>query len=137
MTDETPDSTPLNKLVSTYIKIRDRRELHKKEFETHDKELEAQQDLIKAELLRHCKVTNSEGGKTEAGTFTRGVKSRYWTSDWESMNAFILEHKVPEFYEKRLQQSNVKQFLEDNPNLHPPGLNIDTEYTITVRRSKG
>ena len=27
-----------------------------------------------------------------------------------------------------------KHFLEDNPDLHPPGLNVDSRYTVVVRR---
>jgi hypothetical protein len=38
--------------------------------------------------------------------------------------------------EKRLHQTNMKQFLEENPDLKPAGLNIDSEYTIVVRRGK-
>jgi hypothetical protein len=30
----------------------------------------------------------------------------------------------------------MKQFLEDHPDLLPPGLNRDSEYTVTVRRKK-
>jgi hypothetical protein len=28
----------------------------------------------------------------------------------------------------------VKQFLEENPDVLPPGLNSDSEYAITVRK---
>jgi hypothetical protein len=30
----------------------------------------------------------------------------------------------------------MKQFLEDNPGTLPAGLNVDSAYSITVRRSK-
>jgi hypothetical protein len=50
------------------------------------------------------------------------------------MGKFIVEHKVPELLEKRIQQTNMKQFLEEHPELLPPGLNVDSEYTVTVRR---
>jgi hypothetical protein len=72
--------------------------------------------------------------RTQAGLFYRGIKTRYWTNDWDSMNRFILEHGIPEFYEKRLNQTSVKQFLEENPDVLPPGLNVDSEYVITVRK---
>jgi hypothetical protein len=52
------------------------------------------------------------------------------------MYKFMLEHEAPELLEKRLHQSNMKQFLEENPEVLPSGLNVDSEYTITVRRSK-
>ena len=41
------------------------------------------------------------------------------------MYKFVLKHEVPEFFEKRLNQTNVKQFLEENPDLQPAGLNVD------------
>jgi len=67
--------------------------------------------------------------------FYRSVKSKYWTSDWEAMHKFILEHGVPELLDKRLNQTNMKQFLEENPEVLPQGLNKDTEYAIAVRKS--
>jgi hypothetical protein len=63
----------------------------------------------------------------------RSQKRRYWTSDWESMHKFILEHEAPEFLEKRLNQTAVKEFLEENPDILPPGLNVQSEYTISIR----
>ena len=50
------------------------------------------------------------------------------------MYSFIKEHDVPEFLEKRLNQTNVKQFLEENPECVPQGLNVDSEYLISVRK---
>jgi hypothetical protein len=50
------------------------------------------------------------------------------------MYNFILEHNVPEFFAKSLNQGNVKQFLEENPEVMPQGLNADSEYSISVRK---
>ena len=50
------------------------------------------------------------------------------------MFSFIREHDVPEFFEKRLNQANVRQFLEENPDVVPKGLNVDSEFTISVRK---
>jgi len=36
--------------------------------------------------------------------------------------------------EKRIHQTNMKEFLENNPDVEPMGLNIDREYEITIRR---
>jgi hypothetical protein len=43
---------------------------------------------------------------------------------------------VPELLEKRLHQTNTKAFLEENPELLPPGLNANMEYSVTIKRSK-
>jgi len=131
MSDE---KVSVEKLTRTYIKIRDRRAQLSAKFKEEDEGLKAQQDKVKRALLDYCKEQDVESVRTSAGLFYRSVKKRYWTSDWESMHKFILEHEVPEFLDKRLNQSNVKQFLEDNPDLLPPGLNVDSEYAISVRK---
>lgn len=124
----------VEKLTRVYIKIRDKRAELSANFKTEDDKLKEQQDKIKRALLDHCKEHNVESVRTSEGLFYRSVKKRYWTSDWDSMSKFILEHEVPEFFEKRLNQTVVKQFLEENPDVVPPGLNVDSEYTISVRK---
>jgi|TARA_B100000902_G_scaffold394706_1_gene451583 hypothetical protein len=124
----------IEKLTATYIKIRDKRSKLATEFKTKDDELKSQQDRIKRALLEHCKEHDVESVRTAEGLFYRTIKKRFWTNDWESMHKFILDQQVPEFLDKRLNQSNVKQFLEDNPDLLPPGLNVDSEYAIAVRK---
>jgi hypothetical protein len=52
------------------------------------------------------------------------------------MNKFILEHGLPDLLEKRIHQTNMKAFLEENPDELPPGLNANMEYSVTIRRSK-
>jgi hypothetical protein len=51
------------------------------------------------------------------------------------MYEFIREHDVPDLLERRIAQSNFKQFLEANPDLMPEGVNLESKYSITVRRA--
>ncbi len=135
MTDNTETETiGLDRLVSAYVKLRDVKAQIRKELEEQEAEIESKMNTIKEALLEHCKATGSESVRTSAGTFYRGVKSKYWTSDWDSMNKFILENNAIDLLEKRLHQTNMRTFLEENPDKLPPGLNVESEYTITVRR---
>jgi phage pi2 protein 07 len=124
----------LRKLTTAYINIRAERSNLATEFKKEDDELKDKQDRIKSALLEFCKENDVDSVSTSAGVFYRTKKNRYWTSDWESMHKFILEHETPEFLEKRLNQSAVREFLEDNPDVLPPGLNVQSEYTISIRR---
>lgn len=127
---------PLEQLTATYIKIRDARADLKRSYERADEELENQLTLIESEMLEICKSVDANSIKTNAGTVIRSVKSRYWTNDWDSMYSFIEKHRAFALLEKRLHQTHMKQFLEENPNSHPAGLNVEREYTVVVRRSK-
>jgi hypothetical protein len=133
MTDTTTP-VPLEKLTAVFIKMRAKRTEMAAQYKKEDGIIVAQMDQIKAALLDYCKTNGINSGNTEGGQFIRSVKTKYWTSDWESMNEFIMEHKVPEFYTKSLNQTNVKQFMDENPDVIPPGLNVDSEYVMTVKK---
>jgi hypothetical protein len=125
-----------DKLAEIYIKIRDKRAEIKELYEQQDEELKAQQDLLAEKMLEVCRDNNADSIKTPAGTIIRKVDTRYWSTDWDSMYEFIEEHNAYPLLEKRLHQTNLKQFLEENPNLLPAGLQADSKYTVVVRRSK-
>lgn len=127
---------PADKLAEIYIKIRDKRAENKEKFEAEDASLKEQQDLLAEEMLEVCYENNADSIKTPAGTIIRKVDTRYWTTDWDSMYQFIQEHDAYPLLEKRLHQTNLKQFLDENPNLLPAGLQADSKYTVVVRRSK-
>ena len=126
----------LDRLVSVFIKIRDKKNQIAAKAREEEQALNEKLKVIEGALLDHCKDNSIESVRTESGTFYRSLRQKYWTSDWESMNKFILENEVPELLEKRIHQGNIKQFLEDTPALLPAGLNCESEYTVTVRRKK-
>ena len=127
---ETAPTIPAEKLVKVYLKMR----AAKADLEAQVKKIDAQMDQVKAGLLDYLKVQNLETVRTGAGLFYRSVKKRFTTNNWEAMGKFVLEHQIPELYEKRLHQGNMQTFLEEHPDLLPPGLNVDSEYQITVRK---
>jgi hypothetical protein len=124
-----------DKLVAAYIKMRDRRAELLREYEDADGGVKTQMEMVEAKLLELCKTVGADSLKTKHGTVIRGVKTRYWTSDWASMHKFILEHQMPDLLEKRISQSTLKQLLDENPDMMPPGVNVDSKYSVTVRRS--
>jgi hypothetical protein len=127
---------PLAKMTKVYLKIKAERDKLSAEYKEADDELVSQQDKIRSALLGYLKENDLKSVKTDAGTFYRTVKQKYWTSDWENMHKFILEHEVPEFLDKRLNQKNVREFLEEHPDLLPKGLNVDAEFALTIRKGK-
>ena len=124
----------VDKLVSVFIKMRDERDRVKRELEKQVEDIEDQMKVISAELLSICKETGADSFRTPFGTAYRTLKERYWTNDWESFHKFMQDNGAMELLERRIHQTNMKQFLEENPDLHPAGLQRDREYQITIRR---
>lgn len=133
---ESQANVPLEKLTRVYIKMRDKKAEVTHELEAKVSKIEQDMRTVKTAILAHMKEIGAESLRTEAGVVYRTVRTMYATSDWESMHKFILEHGVPDLLEKRIQQTNMRAFLEENPELLPPGLNANNEYSVTIKRSK-
>jgi hypothetical protein len=126
----------VDKVVEVYIKIRDARDEARKKADEIEADFESQLKVLEVQMLDVCKSTGATSLKTPYGTIMRAEKRRYWTNDWEKFYHFMFEHNVPELLEKRIHQTNIKQFLEENPDMLPLGINVEAEHSITVRRSK-
>ena len=115
-------------LAAIYVKIRDaRRDLAKK-----DEELKAQLVVVAEQLLEICKEQGAQTIRTPHGTISRRLNKHYWTSDWDSFFRFIKENETFSLLQRRINNANMEQFLEENPNLHPPGLQADIGQTIVI-----
>ena len=137
MTEEvTKAEVPIEKLTRIYIKMRDKRAELSQELDNKMAKMDEDMRIVKTAVLDHMKELGIESLRTDAGIVYRTVRTKYATSDWESMNKFILEHGVPELLVKAINQSNMAAFLEEHPDLLPPGLNANSEYSVTIKRSK-
>lgn len=123
-----------DQLAEAYIKLRDERALLKKQYENEDDKLSMQMDDISRTLLELCTEQNASSITTAHGTVIRSVTTRYWTNDWGSLYEVINKYKAPYLLHKSITNSAMRDFLEEHPEAHPPGLNVDSKYTISVRR---
>jgi hypothetical protein len=128
------DKLPVEKLVAAYRKLRAAIAEEEEIFEAKVADLKEKLDYVSKELLEFCNDQNVDSIRTPAGTLSRRVQSRYWTTDWDQMYSFIEKHNAPFLLEKRLHNGNVKQFLEENPDALPVGLQVDNKYVVHVRK---
>ena len=129
----TPEPS-LEGLVAVYIKMRNAIEEKEEEHKAEIAELKADFDTVASKLLSICQELGADSLKTPAGTVSRRMTTRYWTSDWDSMYKFIKANDAPFLLEQRIHNNNMRHFLEDNPDGLPPGLQTDHKYTVQVRR---
>ena len=124
-----------DKLVKAYIKMRDFRSQLKAQYDEQDNAVKEQMGLVESQLLELCKTTGADSLRTKFGTVSRTVQTRYMTGYWESMYKFIMENNAPDLLERRISQIQMREFLKENPDAMPIGLNVDNRYVVTVRRS--
>lgn len=124
----------LEQTVKVYLNIRNAIEEMEERHKAELKHLKDQFEVVGNYLLDFCNSQNLDSVKTAAGTISRRVTSRYWTSDWDSMYRIIKDHDAPYLLEQRIHQGNMRQFVEEHPEAFPPGLNSDSKYTVSVRK---
>jgi hypothetical protein len=131
---ETETVVPLDKLAKIYRKMRDRVSELTREYDNEVETIKAQQAEIAAAMKEQMQALGVTSVRTDQGTVVLSVKTRYSTSDWDSFKSFVVEHDALDLFEKRIAQTNMKQFLDENPGVVPPGLNSNAEYDISVRK---
>lgn len=132
---EDQELPPTPKLVKAYLKMRDARSALAAKFEADDKSIKEQMEVIEGLLLETCKRAGGNVSIPGIGSVIRGVSTRYWTSDWEAMHKFIEENNALDLLERRIAQRAMGEFLKSNPDKMPKGMNVESKYTVTVRRT--
>ena len=128
------DKVTPDKLAKTYLRIRAERSILSAKYKEEDGNLIRQLDIIKQAMLDHCEDHNVESVRTSEGLFFRSTKKKYWVSEWDAIHKLIVEENAPQLLDKRINQANMREFLEENPDLKPEGLEIEEEVTISVRK---
>jgi hypothetical protein len=131
----TVELIPLDKLAKIYRRIKAEIDRLTQEYDTQIEQLKAQQDEIRFALKDQMKVLGVRSVNTSHGTVSLVTKTRYNTQDWDSFKRFMIENDAVDLLEKRIAQTNMARFLEENPGLVPPGLNSTTEFEIRVTKS--
>ena len=122
----------IERLMKAVIEIREKIAAN----EQATKIMKQEKSELDAILIEACRLLKSDSLKNQVGTLTRRVKKRYWTTDWPSMYKFIKEKDLIEFMEKRLNQTNIKEYIAENPDELPPGLSTSSEYTVSIRKHR-
>lgn len=121
-------------LVARYRELRDQKAEYTKDYKAKVASVEEELDQVSAQLLDICNAHSIESLRTDAGTAMRRTITKYWTSDWERMYQFIREHDAFHLLEQRVHSKHMEDFLDENPDLMPIGLNIDRKFVISVRK---
>ena len=125
---------PLDKLAKVYRKIKAEIDALTQEYDTKIEQLKAQQDELRFAMKDQMKAHGVKSVNTAFGTVSMIHKTRYSTDDWDSFKKFIIENDVVDLLEKRIAQSNMARYLEENPGSVPPGLNAFSDFEIRVTK---
>jgi hypothetical protein len=64
-------------------------------------------------------------------------KRTYSSSDWDRTYDWLVANNCPEVLIKRIHEGNMQHWIDNHPNDElPPGINVFTEHTLKVLKSK-
>jgi hypothetical protein len=127
---EENEVVPLETLARVYRKIY----LKTQEIQKQLDKLEEQKDELKNAMKDQMRELGLKSVKTEGGNISLSTKKRYYTDDWDSFKTFMMDNDALDLVERRISQSNMALFLEENPGKVPAGLSSLTENTVTVTK---
>jgi len=127
-------TVPMDKLAKVYRKMAAEIQRLTAEYDEKVEAIKRQQDVVKTALKDQMLVMGVNSVRTDNGTVVLSTKTRYQTQDWDSFKEFIKEHDALDLLDKRIAQTNMATFLEENPGTLPPGMNSFSEYQISVRK---
>ena len=125
-----------DELVAAYLSIRSEREKLLREYELADAKLKEDMAMLETAMLEMCNAVNADSIKTTHGTVMRKLNERFFCNDWDNFYKFVLDNEAPQLLERRIHQSNFREFIRDHQDDGlPPGVNVMREFGITVRKA--
>lgn len=124
----------IDKVVTAYIQLRDKKAAMKKEFDLATADINAQLETLENFIMEKTNELGVDSFKTAEGTAYRYETVSATVGDWDKTLAFIQETGAWNMLEKRVSKKFVEEYKEANGEI-PPGVNFTSMYTIGVRRS--
>lgn len=122
-------------LCKIYVKIRTAKSELTKDYEAKLAELDSKLDQVAAVMKDKLAEAGAKSIKTEHGTVYATTKTRYYPMDFGAFGDWIVKNNAIDLLEKRVAQTNMSKWLEENPTNPPPGVQAETVMTVTVRKA--
>jgi hypothetical protein len=124
------------RLVKTFLRIRDARSKLAKDYQTEDEGLKSALKQVEIELLRRAQDEGVTGFKTNLGTTYTAEDMSVSIADDTAYFDFIRTTGDLDFFERRVSVKHLKEYMAEHKGETPPGLNLFRELRMRVRAPK-
>lgn len=126
--------TDINAVVEHYITLRDHKTKLDAEHKARVGEIDAQMKNAEGFLLNHLNESGLDRVGVGAGTVFVQVKTMPSLKDKGALIDFIKQTGNVELLQARVSSTAVKEYMENNNQMLPPGVEITTAREVTIRR---
>jgi hypothetical protein len=126
--------TDINAVVEHYITLRDHKAKLDAEHKARVAEIDAQMKNAEGFLLNHLNESGLDRVGVGAGTVFVQVKTMPSIKNKGTLIDFIKQTGNVELLQARVSSAAVKEYMENNNQMLPPGVEITTAREVTIRR---
>ena len=128
------DAREIEKRVGQYIAIRDRLDEMNAEHDERCKKLKATQNLLSGLMLAYLEQAGATSIKTPEGTCIASSKTTASLADPKAFMDFVIANSAWDLLDRKANSTAVRDYVAEKGHL-PPGANLSTIRTLSVRRS--
>jgi hypothetical protein len=130
----------VEKMVETYIGLRDKRAVAKKEWEGVDKQYKMLLDKLEEKLKMALDEVGATSMKTEHGSFFKTYVTSAKVADFDALLDYIKQNDEWGLLERRVSKARVVELMSERAdgtfaNDPPPGVDFVRIEEVQVRRS--
>ena len=120
-------------MVANYLLLREEKQRLKKEYDALTKRLDDVMDAMEGKMLKVLVDNKVKHMGTEHGTMYIKKVSKASCSDWHAYRQWMIENDALDGLEKRVTQSFIKDYEENNQGELPPGITVFKENVARIR----
>lgn len=125
----------LPRVVDGLVDIRNRLEALKAEYDAKTKSLKEAEERGENWLLGCMQHLGLDQLKVPSGTAYLQTKQRSGIGDWNAFSQWSAATGNVDLLQHRLNEQNLKRFLEENGGQLPPGVSTSPVRTVVIKRA--
>lgn len=126
----------MNAVVQHYLVLRDTKTKMDAEHKARVAEIDAQIKNAESFFLNHLNTIGQTGGKFPAGTLVVKTKTQTNLKDKAAFSEFVKATGQIELMQMRVSSTAVGEYMEQNNNQLPPGVEVTQVRAVEVRRAR-
>lgn len=124
------------RLIETYIRIRDEVDTRRKALEAELTEMKEEMSVIESALREQLNTAGAESIKAKAGTAFFNKKDYVSLESYDSFLEFVRSNDAWQFLPRSVVKSAVKEYMDENNGALPPGVSYGVERVVQIRRAR-
>lgn len=125
----------VDSVVARIMELRAQKEELKRKYDESVAGIEAMITNGENWLLAQLQTLGVDSFKTQHGTVYKQLKQRSSTPDWGAFSEWVARTNNVDLLQHRINESNLKAYLEQSGGALPPGVSVEKFVTAVVRKS--